>query len=247
MNTKNSKIAYIIDRVLRILRVIRAPIVRTIKPGSAWPLWKNNQYPLEPISLKYGYDRGTPIDRSYIEDFILKYQHLIKGVCLEVHDTAYLKKYGGSNVTKADALDVDTSNGLANVFGDLRNLKGVVADNTYDCLVINHTLNLLDDIESGIGECYRILKPGGTLLVTLPGPIAPVNDSKLSYWRLTKNAARYLMAKHFDLNKTIVETYGNVVAGQAFLTGLSAEELTKEEIMHHDPRFPIAVTIKATK
>ena len=247
MNTSNPILAKIIDKILRILRIVRAPIMRTLKPSSAWPFWRNKDYPLEPISSIYGYDRGTPIDRAYIESFMEKYKDLIKGVCLEVHDTSYIKKYGGSNVVKADALDVDTSNGLANVFGDLRNLKGVVADNTYDCLVINHTLNLLDDINAGISECYRILKPGGALLVTLPGPIAPVNDSKLSYWRLTKNAAKYLMAKHFDPNKTIVETYGNVVAGQAFLTGLASEELTQEEIMYNDPRFPIAVIIKATK
>jgi len=246
MNIINSTIAKITDRVLKVLRVIRAPITRTVKPASSWPLWRNKNRPLEPISVKYGYDRGTPIDRIYIEDFIAKHRDAIRGACLEVHDTAYIKKYG-AKVIRADALDINDSNGLANIFGDIRNLKGLIADNTYDCLVINHTLNLLDDINAGISECYRILKPGGALLATLPGPIAPVNDSKFSYWRLTKNAAKYLMAKHFDADKVLVETYGNVVAGQAFLTGLAAEELSKEEIAHNDPRFPIAITIKAIK
>ena len=224
------------SKLLDLIRTIRAPIFRIIKSSR-----------FEPISDKYGYDRGTPIDRIYIESFLDENKGCIRGVCLEIHDDAYTKKFGGSNVSKGDVLDIDIKNSLANIHGDFRNLKEVIADNTYDCLILNHTLNLIDDIEAAIGECHRILKPGGVLLVTLPGPIAPVNDQLLSHWRLTHNSARYLFAKCFNKNNLNIKTYGNLIAGQAFLAGLAAEELTKEQITHHDPRFPITIAVKAVK
>ena len=36
----------------------------------------------KPISNVFGLDRGTPIDRFYIEDFLYKNKSLIKGKCL---------------------------------------------------------------------------------------------------------------------------------------------------------------------
>jgi hypothetical protein len=233
--------------IIGILRVIRAPIMRVVKPGRKDVRFVNASNPLKPLSLKYGYDRGTPIDRIYIEDYMDKHKDLIKGRCLEIHDCAYTKRFGGKNVTHCDALDIDTTNKEANIYGDLRNLKGIIEDNTYNCLIITHTINIIDDVDAALQECYRILKPGGALILTVPGFIGPVVEVSRSFWRFNRNNTRHLISRHFEKDPYDVVTYGNVLAGQAFLTGLAAEELSREELMFNDPHYPIAVGAVAIK
>jgi hypothetical protein len=78
---------------------------------------------LQPMSSVFGFDRGLPIDRYYIESFLEKNKKFIKGHCLEVHDSAYTIKYGEDRVTSYDAVDVDTSNTQANIYADLADAK----------------------------------------------------------------------------------------------------------------------------
>ena len=42
-------------------------------------------------------------------------------------------------------------------------------------------------------------------------------------------------------------TYGNLVSCTAFLYGLSAEELTSEELTYTDPQFPLIVASRVYK
>lgn len=44
-----------------------------------------------------------------------------------------------------------------------------------------------------------------------------------------------------------VETYGNILAAVAFLHGICAEELTKEELFYKDPDYQITICIRAIK
>jgi len=44
-----------------------------------------------------------------------------------------------------------------------------------------------------------------------------------------------------------VETYGNVLAAIAFLEGISAEELTEEELFFKDADYQVTICVKALK
>lgn len=213
--------------------------MRAVKPKSRYFL-----RPVMPISEKHGFDRGTPIDRYYIDEFLEENQESISGRCLEVHDNFYTKKFGGSRVSQSDVLDIDIKNPLANIYGDLRSLTNI-KDNTYDCFVLTHTLGMVDNYQSAISECYRILKPGGVLLVvvTVVGSINPQTD----FWRFTPASAAYAFGKYFRPENITLKTYGNALAGQAHWIGLSKEELTKEEMELNDPRYPILLALKAVK
>ncbi len=57
------------------------------------PNWHNLRT-LEPVSKVFGFDRGTPIDRVYIEDFIKKNSKYIKGVVCEIAENTYSRKFG---------------------------------------------------------------------------------------------------------------------------------------------------------
>src|ERR1700761_8907850 len=60
-----------------------------------------------PFSDDFGFDRGGPIDRYYIENFLEAESQHIKGNVLEVANNAYTLKYGGNKVTKSDVLEAE--------------------------------------------------------------------------------------------------------------------------------------------
>ena len=225
--------------------IIFGPIVRFIIPSSSYLLLKKNKRTLKPISTKYGFDRGTPIDRYWIEDFLYKNRNHIQGHCLEITDDHYVSKFGG-NVTKVDVLDIDKNNKLANIYGDLRNLKDVIPNNTYDCTILTHVLGLIDEYENVIKETYRILKPGGVMLFT-SSTFSPVYDEAVNYWRFTPASIGYIFGKYFKEKNIHIKSYGNVLAGQAFWVGMAQEDLTKRELEYNDSRFPCIVTARIKK
>ena len=120
-----------------------------------------------PLSASYGVERGRPLDRFYIEKFLESNRHLIQGRCLELLDDTYTRRFGGDRITHADILDIDSRNTAATVVADLRDMPQV-ADATYDTIILTQVLQFIDRPERAIGECLRILRPEGTLLVTLP-------------------------------------------------------------------------------
>ncbi len=200
---------------------------------------------LKPISRKFGFDRGVPIDRYWIESFLQANSHHIKGHVLEITDSKYTSKFG-KGVILSDVLDIDKKNKKANIHGDLRNLKGIVKDNTYDCVILTHVLGLIDDCEAAISECYRILKPGGVVLFTSSCLGFGTPKEKI-YWRFTRNSIRYLLEKYFNEKKTSVFTYGNVLAGQFFWVGMAQEDLSVAELEFNDPNYPCIVTAVSKK
>lgn len=223
----------------------RAVATRWIKPKRQYFLFSPPQKSLQPISSKWGFDRGKPVDRYYIEAFLRENRDCIRGRCLEIHDSHYTQFFGGNRVSRADVLDIDTGNRAANIYGDLRQLPGVASD-IYDCLIITHTFGVIDDYRSAIGECYRILKPGGTLLATVAAS-GPMLDLGCAFWRFTPAGAKYEVGRYFPLEAVRVQSYGNVLSGQCFWVGLSSDELAPNELDYNDPRFPIVVGVRAQK
>src|SRR3972149_8901614 len=140
---------------------IRALIMRLFRPAGLYWLARPSA---KPLSHKFGFDRGNPIDRYWIEKFLTANKKLITGRCLEVTDSFYTIKFG-LKVTKSDVLDINPKNKLATIHGDLKHLT-TVKSNTYDCLILTHVLGLIDDVQAAACECHRILKPGGVLLFT---------------------------------------------------------------------------------
>ncbi len=239
-------IAALKHQALIFLLKVRAPLVRLLVPKSSYilltpPFTKNTA----PISKSFGFDRGTPVDRYYIESFLKSHQSDIKGRCLEIHDVDYIKKFGGTKVTKAEALDIDTANKQADLYGDLRHLDSI-KENTYDCLVITQTFGMIDEYQDAIKECYRILKPKGVLLGTATS-FAPMSNPKYSFWRFTPSGMKYALSKVFQPSQVEVVSYGNCLTGQASWVGLAVEELTPAELDTKDEHFPLLVGFRAQK
>jgi peptidoglycan/xylan/chitin deacetylase (PgdA/CDA1 family)/SAM-dependent methyltransferase len=203
---------------------------------------------VSPISPVWGLDRGKPLDRYYIEGFLEAHRDDIRGRVLELKDPGYTRQFGGSAVTESDVLDIDASNPDATLIADLTNCVQI-PDNTYDCFILTQTLGEIVDPAAALKHAYRILKPGGTLLCTVPacGRISYENDLDHDMWRFTQGSVRHIFARAFPIESFDVTGFGNVLAASAFLYGLSPDELTRAELDTHDPYFPVVYGIRASK
>ena len=198
-----------------------------------------------PLSRSWGWDRGIPIDRHYIDAFLSAHAADVRGRGLEVKDDRYLRAFG-SDLESTDIL-LPVPGGKATVIADLSRPDDV-PQGAFDVFVCTQTLQFVPDLEAAIVSCRRVLRPGGVLLATLPGltrtELTP-EDSGGDYWRFTGSTARRLFGSVFGADAIEVQEYGNVLSAIGFLHGLAADELTTEELDARDPAFPVIVGVRA--
>jgi SAM-dependent methyltransferase len=202
-----------------------------------------------PISRDWGFCRGLPVDRYYIEQFLSAHAGDIMGHVLEIKDDNYTVKYGGDRVTTSDVLHKSEGNPKATIVADLACAPELLAD-TFDCIVCTQTLQFIYDLKAAISTLHRILKPGGVLLVTIPG-ISQISrydmDRWGEYWRFTSLSASMLFADAFSVSGVTVQAYGNVLSAISLLHGLASEELCKEELDSIDPAYEVLIAVRAVK
>ncbi len=202
-----------------------------------------------PIHAGFGMGRGTYIDRYYIERFLEDNSSNIKGRVLELSDNAYTVRFGGNRVTRSDILDIRPDHPQATIIGDLTAADSIPSD-SFDCIILTQVLNFIYDIRAAVETVHRILKPGGCVLVSVPG-IAPLSPDEMEYcgdyWRFTRLSLRGLFEEVFGAGCIEVESRGNVLAAMAFLHGLAVEELKPEELDYRDPFYEVTVLLKGVK
>lgn len=200
---------------------------------------------LEPISILYGFDRGLPIDRYYIERFLSDNTSDIHGHLLEIGDNYYTRKFGGKRVIKSDVLHVTDGNPIATIIADLSKADNIPS-NTFDCIICTQTLQFIFDYQAALRHLYRILKPGGVILLTTHGT-GKIDRCWDEYWRFTAKSTQRIFQDIFLPTNISVKAYGNVLASISFLEGLAAEELSNEELDYSDTYYETLITVRATK
>lgn len=199
-----------------------------------------------PLSDEWGRDRGTPIDRYYIERFLDRERASVHGRVLELLDDSYTRRFG-TGVEQRDVLDIDGANPNATIVADLARADAVPSA-SFDCFILTQTLQYIYDLRSAVEHAHRILRPGGTLLCTAP-TVSRIARRELDseYWRLTAAACSRLFGDVFSGGVVDVRARGNVLSAVAFLVGMAREELSSRELDRDDPFFPVIVTVHATK
>jgi SAM-dependent methyltransferase len=199
-----------------------------------------------PFSVSWGLERGTPIDRAYIESFLAAHSSDIGGRVLEVKDTRYTDRFGKAVVRK-DVLDVDAGNPQATIVADLSAADSAPSD-TFDCFVLTQTLQYVPDPAAAVRHAHRLLRPNGVLLATLPSITKVEAPARaVDRWRYTEASSRELFEGVFGPTSVEISTAGNVAAAVAFLMGMAAEELPAERLAEVDPDFPVVVLVRAVK
>jgi SAM-dependent methyltransferase len=226
-----------------------------------WAKWKGIDYTppvggvrlgslrrVTPLSREFGYDRGLPIDRYYIERFLSAHASDIRGHVLEIADDTYTRRFGGSRVTKSDVLHVEGHPG-ATIVGDLT-CADHIPSATFDCVILTQTLQFIYDVPAALHTVRRVLKPGGVVLATVPG-ITPISRYDLErwgcYWAFTSLSVRRLFESVFSAGRISIEAQGNVLAASAFLYGMAAEELEQRELDACDPDYQVIITVRTVR
>jgi len=211
------------------------------------PAWLGTLRRTTPLSNFWGFDRGTPVDRYYIERFLEQYRNDIRGRVLEIKENGYTIKYG-HDISVSDVLDIDPANSRATIRADLT-AADMIPGNTFDCFILTQTLQLIYDVSAAIKQAHRLLRPKGILLVTVPvvSRIVPKHGLKTDYWRFTVASCNSLFSDVFGPDHVTVKSYGNVLTSIGFLAGMASEEFSRQELEMNDDYFPLIVTIRATK
>lgn len=217
-------------------------------PPVGW-VWLGSLQRVTPISRVWGFDRGLPVDRYYIGQFLSGHAGDIRGRVLEIAEDIYTRQFGGDCVTRSDVLDVVEGNPKATIVADLSNADHIPSA-TFDCIILTQTLQLIYDVPATLKTLYRILKPGGVLLATIPGisQISRYDMDRWGYfWSFTSLSARRLLEEVFPATKVEIQSHGNVLAAVAFLHGLATQELRRKDLDYRDPDYEVIITIRAVK
>lgn len=205
---------------------------------------------LSPISTVFGQDRDLlTVERYYIEQFLAANAADITGRVLEMGDPAYIRKFG-QEVTQEDVLNYVEGNPNATIVADLTDAPHI-PDDTFDCIIITQTLQMIFEVDKAIKTLHRILRPGGVVLCTSHGMTRVARregvDDWGEYWHFTTQSKRRLFRAVFPRENVAVSTVGNIFTCICNLHGLAASEVDQSELDTHDPNFEMLVLVRAVK
>ncbi len=203
--------------------------------------------PNKPISKRFGRERGTPIDRIYIECFLKENQHKIQGTVMEIADSEYIEAFG-HNVEKSLILHVNGW-GKGVIKGNLETGEGII-ENSVDCFICTQTIQFIYDVHKAVHNIYTLLKPGGVALITAHclGQISLYDYYNWGeYWRFTDQSMRRIFLEDFEDSAITIKTWGNMKTAMAYQYGLCAEDLKKEDFEDNDVQFPLLITATVQK
>lgn len=202
----------------------------------------------KPVSKMFGTERGTAVDRYYIEKFLDSNSACICGTVLEVANNQYTKKFGRDKVQKSIVSHVKGW-GKDSIICNFETGEGVI-ENSVDCLICTQTLQYIFDLSSAIKNIYKMLKTGGTALITVPGikPLCEYDNSNWGeYWSFTSKSIEKLCSLVCKSDSYEVKQYGNVKIATAYLYGLCVEDINESDFEYQDLQYPFLICAKIYK
>lgn len=237
------------SRVWQVIRPLKRSLVRaTMRPRVGMVDWGDLRRS-KPIGRDFGVDRGTPVDRHYIDGFLAEHRDDVRGYVMEVGTDAYTRRLGQDRVTANEITHNTTGHPSATMIVDLTQPPDQ-AESRFDCIICTQTLHLIFETSVAMENLYRLLNPGGVLLLTSAG-ISQISRVDMratgDYWRFTEASMRRLVGEFFPLEHCTVKAYGNVLGCVAFLHGIAAEELSAEDLDAYDPEYQMLIAARAVK
>ena len=240
----------LVDRLVRTLRSLLPPAGKRSlrqalrRANSLRARWRFGSG-VEPLSEVWGFDRGQPIHRHYLDAFLREFSAAIRGHCLEFQEDSYTSCFGAERVTHVDILHLDGTNPKATIVADLTRSNTIPSDQ-FDTIICTHVLHSIGDLDKAVSELYRILKPGGVLLAAVP-QVSMYDPGWHELWRFTPEGLHFVLAKQFGPGNVITRAYGNSLTAAGEMRGLVSHEFTQHELSFHDPRFAVEVCARALK
>lgn len=216
---------------------------RCVLRGLPLPRWGNLRR-VRPFSSYFGFDRGTPVDRYYLAQFLDAHRADITGDVLEVQVSGTTRRFGHA-LRSVDTIDID-GQFTPTYRCDLAASDGIVPTGAYDCFLLPNTLSFLRDLEGCLRQALRVVRPGGVILATT-AVLGQLNGDGTDYWHLSAEGWSEIAGRVWPGCAVTVTSYGNCLAAVAAIMGLTVEELTPAELDVRDHQFPVLVGIRCSK
>lgn len=228
--------------------ILPGPIKRTGRDiFASIIMWRNRvrfALSIEPLSRFWG-ERGKPIHRYYLEQFLQEFSSDIRGHCLEFQEDSYASRFGEEKISKIDIIHLTDDNPNATIVCDLTK-PNHIPDNLFDCIICTYVLHLVFDFNKLISELFRILKPDGSLIVAVP--LIMISYPQFhEFWRFTEKGLSLSLEKAFGENRVMTRSYGNSLTAAGEVRGLVTKEFTRSELDHQDSHFGMVICARALK
>jgi hypothetical protein len=202
----------------------------------------------EPFSRKFGFDRGTPVDRRLMDSFFKKNESLIHGSVLEIGDDQWTLKHGRKIERSVVLNGTGVLKNSESYNADLTDKKDLKDLGKFDCVIASNVLNFIYDFDQAVLGLATLINPlTGSLLVTVAG-LAPVSrfdyDRWGDYWRFNDMSVSRIFEQYFE--HVEVSSHGNAPLAAAFIMGLSQEEVPNHLFDINDQDFQILIAVKAS-
>ncbi len=94
------------------------------------------------------FERGMPVHRHYLEQFLASSAADIRGRCLEFQEDSYSTRFGGSRVSRVDILhkESDPRYPQATLHADLTAANDIPGG-AFDCIVCTYVLHVIPDLD----------------------------------------------------------------------------------------------------
>ena len=119
-----------------------------------------------------------------------------------------------------------------------------------DAFILTQTLPFTFDIKRMLANCFSLLRPGGTLLITVPG-ITQISrydyDRWGQFWSFTEKSLEKLIQEACDHAEFSIESFGNVKVAASFLYGLPLQSLSKKDLNSRDKDYQFLITAVVKK
>ena len=204
--------------------------------------------PKKPVSRQFGCERGTAIDRYYIDRFLEQNSKHIQGDILEVAETTYTQMFT-KKICSSKYLAFNPDPNPNAIVGDLMKPE-TLPSGQFDCFICTQTFQYIEDIKKGIASVLQLLRPGGVFLGTMPGisqKSTTAKDNWYDLWRFNQKGIERNFIEMFGKNQVKTEVFGNVYVAAAFLYGLTLEDVPKKQLDLNDPDYEFLITVFAQK
>lgn len=125
--------------------------------------------------------------------WLARHAHRVRGRLLDLGagNQPYLSWYGplSDSVVAVDAIPGEGTDVLC--------LATALpfADNTFDTVLCTNVLEHVENAELAVSEAFRVLRPGGHMLVSVPF-LYPTHEAPYDFWRTTHHGLRSVLERH---------------------------------------------------
>ena len=197
----------------------------------------------QPINQDYGWSKGTPIGRYYLNSYMRDFSKNISGLVLEFGQPTYAQNCDCTY----EIIDIDPTNFKANIHGDICSPTiGEEYDSRYDVIICTAVLQYVTDPQMAVVNMRNMLKEGGALILAQQAlsRVDPGVPAGTDRWRFTQHGIAQMM-EGFELLD--IHHYGNVYAVCAYMLGLPAEKVDIDKLAFADPFHPVITVAHGKK